>query len=147
MLIFSSSYTNYKIIIDQLDSATADRDVSLRLRADTTDLTSAVYEHDRLTVNGTTITGARVFSGTSMEIGDSTTTGANYKSTIILDLTRPFEAKFKTVISHNFYPQTGQGPTLQIYGGDIASAVSYNGFTILASSNISGTISIYGYNK
>jgi hypothetical protein len=140
--IFSNAYRNYRIILDNVKSASTLVDFSLRLRANTTDLTTGVYHGQRLTVSSTSVVGLRG-TNTSALIGAVDETVA---SSIIVDLLNPFLTNVKNFDSFN---QTSDGiasPEMRFVFGNIDSAVSYNGFTIFSSQNISGTMSVYGYN-
>ena len=141
--IFTSAYRNYKIIIDNLASATSEQVVNFRLRANTTDLTSAVYETQVLYALSTTVGSSRSSGQTSSAIG--VTNQSAVTSSIVLDITVPQLALYKNIQSHNVYVKSGEGPRINFYYSDIISDVAYNGFTIFAGTNISGQISIYGY--
>lgn len=142
--IFTSAYRNYKIILDDMGSATSDQNINFRLRANTTDLTAANYEWQQLTATSTTVAGSRNSAQTSIRLG--TVGSGTVQSSIVLDITVPQLAKYKNVQSHNAYNENLVGPRVGLFYGMINSAVAYNGFTIFASTNISGTVSIYGYN-
>jgi hypothetical protein len=142
--IFTSAYRNYRIILDDIGSATSDQNISFRLRANTTDLTAANYEWEQLTATSTTVAGARNSTQTSIRLG--TVGSGTTQSSIVLDITVPQLAKNKNVQSHNAYNENLVGPRIGLFYGMINSAVAYNGFTIFAATNLSGTVSIYGYN-
>jgi hypothetical protein len=142
--IFTSAYRNYRIILDDMGSATSDQNISFRLRANTTDLTAANYEWQQLTATATTVAGGRNSTQTSIRLG--TVGSGTTQSSIVLDITVPQLAKNKNVQSNNAYNENLVGPRVGLFYGMINSAVAYNGFTIFASTNLSGTVSIYGYN-
>ena len=143
--IFTSTYRNYRIIIDELSVATSEQEISFRLRADTTDLTAANYNYQTLNVNGTSVTSARTSGATSYRLGFAST-GA-VPASIIFDLMLPQLAQEKSLQSHNTYVDVTPGVGVRMFTihGSIDSAVAYNGFTIFAGTNITGRVSIYGY--
>jgi hypothetical protein len=140
--IFSSTYKNYRIVVSNLQCSTTDSDFLFRLRANTTDLTSNVYQLSNLIVNNTTLTGARVTNGSSVKIGSMGSVTAN--SFISFEVYRPFETTPKTGFAQNHY---GGASGLSLYATyEVTSSASYNAFTILSTVNFSGTVSVYGYN-
>jgi hypothetical protein len=140
--IFTSAYRNYKIIIDNLSSP-SEQEILFRLRSNTTDFTGANHDSQVLFALATTLGGARTSNQTSAKIGVSSQ--ATQTSSIVLDLTLPQLANVKSIQSHNMYFANAEGPRINLYYSSINSAVAYNGFTIFAGANISGQISIYGY--
>jgi hypothetical protein len=143
--IFSSTYRNYKIILENLQCATGSTDVLMRLRSNTTDLTSANYNYQSIVGNGATITGGRASAQTSWALGSVSTTTS--KSSCIVELLNPFETVFKNYKSDNPYHAQGTGPIAQYRVGYIDLTNSYNGFTIFTANTFSGTMSVYGYNQ
>jgi hypothetical protein len=142
--IFTSEFDNYKILIYNASSATSDQAISFRLRANTTDYTSAGYDSQTLTANGTTLTGVRVASGTSLNIG---TVGHLEISSFVIDITRPNINANKTLHISNSYSLSGTGLVNRNIAGLIVSAGVRNGFTIFAGTNLTATVSVYGYKK
>jgi hypothetical protein len=144
--IFSSTYDNYRIVISKSASATSDQNALFRLRANTTDLTTSVYSFQTLGYNNTTLATGRSTSQTSANIGAFSASGIH--SLFILDLRGPMlTSGSKSMYSINDYFQTSVGVTIQTRSNVIESNSAYNGFTLLAGTNISGTVSIYGYKK
>jgi hypothetical protein len=140
--IFTSAYRNYKIIIDNL-SAPSEQVVSFRIRDNTTDFTGTNYDTQNLFALSTTLGGSRSLNQTSAAIG--VTSQAAVTSSIVLDITVPQLALYKNIQSSNLYYANAEGPRVSFYYSSIGSNVAYNGFTIFAGANISGQISIYGY--
>jgi hypothetical protein len=140
--IFSSTYTNYRIVVSNLQCSTTDSDFLFRLRANTTDLTSNVYQLSNLIVNNTALTGARVTNGSSVKIGSMGSATAN--SFVTFEVYRPFQTTPKTGFAQNHYGGAGGLSLYATY--EVTSSASYNAFTILSTTNFSGTVSIYGYN-
>jgi hypothetical protein len=140
--IFTSAYRNYKIIIDNI-SAVSEQVINFRLRANTTDFTGTNYDTQSLYALTTTIGSSRALNQTSASIGVASQ--ATQTSSIVLDLTLPQLTNVKNIQSHNMYYANAEGPRFNVYYSSINSAVAYNGFTIFAGANISGTIKVYGY--
>jgi hypothetical protein len=143
--IFTSTYRNYKIILDNLNSATSDQNISFRLRANTTDLTTTVYEWEQLTATSTTVAGARNSTQSSFRIGTIGSDATN-KSGIVVEVLNPQTSTQCNILANNMYIETTVGARVGNFFGSIVKSTAYNGFTIFASTNISGTVSIYGYN-
>jgi hypothetical protein len=141
--IFTSTYRNYRVIIDNVKSTTSDQTLHFRLRANTTDLTSSVYDIQHLYALGGTIGGSRSSNQTSAFAGSITADART--GTFVFDITTPQLAIVKNIISSGVMFATGEGPRMHHFYSMINSAVAYNGFTIYAGTNISGQISIYGY--
>lgn len=146
--VFSSAYDNYRIILSSRNATDAARAYLLRLRANTTDETTALYNVmnqgiDRVGANFNTA----VVNGTSANI----VAFAFYlgeRSSASFDLMNPFLAERTTGLGVN------QGIDANHYNHQsfsflLATNTSYNGFTLLNSSGnfIDGRVSIYGYRK
>jgi hypothetical protein len=143
--IFTSAYTNYKILIDDLDCATSAGALLFRVRANTTDLSGSVYNRQVLAATGTSLLGLRYTNQTSWVVAELGVTGD--KSSVIIEIQNPQTAKQTTFLSTNAFNFTGTGAFYETHCGFIANTSQYNGFTISNATNMAGTISIYGYNK
>jgi hypothetical protein len=141
--IFTSAYRNYRIIVDNAKSTTSDQTLLFRLRANTTDLTSTVYDFQHLYALGVTIGASRTSNSTSSAVGSLTADGRT--GSYVFDITNPQLAIVKNTISSGILFATGDGIRQHFFSSQINSAVAHNGFTIFAGTNISGQISIYGY--
>jgi hypothetical protein len=144
--IFTSAFTNYRITLDNVNVATANQDVSLRVRANTTDLTGAVYQRQYGIFTGSTVLSGRQTGQTTFTVG-SVGNGANETSAFVIDIFNPQTTNYTSMMSTNMYLQTGLGPSTQIWSGYVSDQLQYNGFTIFATNNVSGNMSVYGYNK
>ena len=144
--VFSSTYTNYSIVLFVLPSAFSA--LQFRLRASGTDATGANYNFQQIRAySGTTLNTSAVASQTSWQFGASFNddTTADYKI-IKAEIIRPNEA-----VNTKYFFQHYQGADrseLNFVGGTHAVASAYDGFSIYPSTgNITGTVSVYGYNK
>jgi hypothetical protein len=144
--IFTSTYTNYRIILDNVNVATANQGVLFRVRANTTDLTGAVYQNQGVSFSATTTSPGRTTSQTSFDLG-SVGSGANETSAFVIDIMNPQTTNYTSIISNNMYLATGTGPLILFKSGYVSNQLQYNGFTIFCSNNVSGNMSVYGYNK
>ena len=140
--IFTSDYTNYKVILDNLTS-TGNVNIDIRLRANTTDETSSNYVRQGLAATSTTVSAARVIA-TSYSIGSCS--GID-NSSILIELTNPQTTDRTHIYSQNMFLESGVGAHYKSFYGYVDLLTQYNGFTILTSANFAGTMSVYGYKK
>lgn len=134
---FSSTYDNYRILINVTGSA--DDNTNFRLRVGGVDnSTASSYTRQFLRADSTTVSGG-VLAQSFGFLGDTFTTGG----TFAIDIFSPFLTTRTKLLSHNF---RAAGAILFI-GVDHNQTVSYDGFTIIANSGtITGTARVYGYN-
>ena len=136
--VFSSTYDNYRILINATGSA--DDNTNFRLRVGGVDNSTAnSYIRQFVRAESTTVTGSTSTSNLSF-IGDTYIAG----SIFIIDIFSPFLTTRTKLISQNW-----RGTSAVIFlGSDHNQTVSYDGFSILPNSGtITGTITIYGYKK
>jgi hypothetical protein len=134
--VFSSSYDNYRIII----KTTASNDsVTFKLRVSGVDA-STNYQYQTLQANSTTISGARSSAQTSFNIG-----AAGTNSLLTIELGSPAIAEQTTFVCNTAYNQTNNQVFLS--NGLHSTATAYDGFTFACISNMTGSVSVYGYNK
>jgi hypothetical protein len=143
--IFTSAYRNYRIILDDMNSATSDQNISFRLRANTTDLTTTVYDWQQLTATATTVAAGRNSLQTSFRLGTIGSSASN-KSGIVFEVLNPQTSTQCSILSNNMYIESTVGSRIGTFFGSITKSTAFNGFTIFAGTNISGTLSVYGYN-
>lgn len=141
--VFSSSYTNYRLIVFLTPSAFGT--VKLRLRASGTDATGSNYFFQQLRAYGTTIATSNL-TETGWQFGASFNDDAiaDYKA-ITCEIFRPNEAVNTKYLFTHF--QGSDRPELNNVGGVHTVASAYDGFTIYPSTGtITGTVNVYGYN-
>ena len=140
--IFTSTYTNYLIMLNALASG-ADT-LNLRFRAGGV-TTSTGYGTQRLDVDGASVSGARTSAQTSANIGALRTATRN---SIPLYVFAPQIAQWTTasvsfldtVSSTAFYKSD--------YSSVQATTTQFDGFTIFCSTaTLTGTYAVYGFNK
>jgi hypothetical protein len=143
--VFTSTYTNYRINLDNITYSTS-TDTVLRLRAAGVNTTTnyigaGVYlDHSSSTVNGQLVS--------SMFLGNSS--GTNGKVYGYIDIFNPNVA-IETSASY-FKPYRYTTGTSGAYTHALAffqtDSTQFDGFTIVAGAGtISGSVSVYGYNK
>ena len=142
--VFSTTYDVYYIVSNLLGSGTGN--LSLRLRASGSDLSTSVYTNSSFSVSNTSVSASRTASTTSAQFGSLRA------NTLVTQVTiaNPFRA-----VDKNGYVQQTDFSAAAVTGTEwndarigIASAVSYTGFTITSSANtMTGTILVYGYTK
>jgi hypothetical protein len=139
--VFSATYNSYLINTNITTSNTDADTVFMRLRVGGADNTSSNYRYGQLYVgaynsvafgnnNSTTTTGFQIG-------GTSSTTGSLISTTIF----NPFGTNYTTETS------SSSGAYILFNAGSMTVNTSYTGFTIYLSGTMTGTVSVYGYNK
>ncbi len=143
--VFSATYENYRIVWTAIVASGGEQNLSFRVRVSGTDLTTStyVYSEQSLGANGTSYNNTST-SATSIVLGRI---GQNGYSSVFCDIAQPFLANRTTTNSAS----AADGTTAFFKGngaGLVANTTSYTGFTFFPSgSTITGTVSVYGYNK
>jgi hypothetical protein len=133
---FSATYENYRIVLSC--SVTLSSLLQLRLRANGIDNTAATYNF-----NTTAAAADNAHTQTSSQTALTFTyfTSSNNRS-FAFDVMRPFLAA-----NTFFYGNGYQSNALLSFGGEKVDTNVYDSITLLASTgNISGIMSVYGYN-
>ena len=138
--VFSATYESYKILANIIGSTTAD--LRMLLRASGTDAATN-YNRELLVADGSSVSSGRATSQTNgFFIGYLNSTYYCGSDIIMMS---PFSSS-ATFCSAN-YLRT-DGPQVGLNTGLHTTASSYDGFTISpASGTMTGSISIYGFNK
>ena len=137
--VFTSTYKNYRIFINAKNTIGAD--LTFRVRASGTDLSSNSYLEGRYFIGTTESLAAGSTNNATLSAWNlnkiSTTTGH-----IVLDIANPQAAEVTTATTF------GTGSYLQIFGHSLitSNTTSYDGFTIISVSTMTGSVSVYGYN-
>jgi hypothetical protein len=136
---FSAEYDVYKIIFNNLTIASGDPQITWQLVSGTTPITSSTYNSQRLFAQSTSVGGSQSLTQTSSNIGFVGATSSNFVS---MEISSPFlAAQTKTIANVNYGPQN-----LEINYGRNSNSTSYDGIRFaVTSSNMSGTVRIYGY--
>jgi hypothetical protein len=136
--VFSSTYTNYQIIILAIPTA-GGPDLSLRLRASGTDNTTAssYLQHRDASFSTTSLDAdqtSNLFTISSIQDVQCLTTTM---------LGNPFASLATSILSIG-----GRAGLTQTVTGHHTATSSFDGFTILpSSSTMTGSVSVYGYSK
>ncbi len=139
---FTSTYTNYRIVIDT-DTTSAGDTIGMRLRVSGTDNSTSgnykwgIFYSDYASGSGAIAGGA---SATSWSVANILNTGRTSSS---IDVCNPFAAE-----QASFQGTSAGGLGAFFRGGLMTVTTSYDGFTLIpGSGNITGTVSVYGYSK
>jgi hypothetical protein len=138
--VFSSTYKNYRVVINWLEGSVNTATVSLRLRASGTDNTGAfAYQPRGWKITGGTLAG---FGTAGSSIPLNVISGAD--PITIMDVTLPFVTRQTNFIIDSF---EGNNNDAWGFGATHTQAVAYDGFTVFPSSGTftGGTIYVYGY--
>ena len=146
--IFSATYDNYRIVLN-ITSNSADASIDLKLRSGVTD-NSTAYSYGRITINRTGTSGTQTGNDvtTGWRIGEVDGDAPAHFFQCVLDIGLPFTSQYTTLNQVGSFITT----TTQIFGtaggGAHGSGVSYDGVNIIPTAgNITGSVSVYGYNK
>jgi len=144
--VFSSTYSYYRILLD-VPTVSSSGDFRMRLRAAGADNTASnyVWSTRGFQSNGSVFDASSSGANTFWFIGGSSTNGI---STISMDLFNPQATKKTAFNSLNTW-QDGATASISLPIQGIATVTtSYDAVTIFHSAgNITGTISVYGYNN
>jgi len=140
--IFTSSYTNYLLLVNFTTSADQ---LCIRLRAGGVS-TATGYNTQQLIVDDTTITGARVTSQVNIRIQQSV--GAESSSLIHIfnpQLAIPTRLTMHTSLNNSNYTT---GLNLNMRASNQSGSTAFDGIELLALSGTwTGNYAIYGYSK
>lgn len=146
--IFSSTYNNYRVLVSSNNSTDAARSWTLRMRANTTDESGAVYNQ--------MATGIDRAGGAQNNVSVNATSGSIHNNCNLgalrahtsFDLSSPFLSQETNLVGSNV-GFNATNSVHQTFGVIVATNTSYNGLTITNSSGnfLDGTIEIYGYKK
>ena len=142
--VFSTTYDNYRILCRFTDTAASGSDIDLKLRLSGSDnSTASSYKYERVSLDGTTIGAARAAT-TSMLIGGSDDE-ATQNNTWYLEV---FSPALATATSFQSYAlSNNNNGYMRLVVGNHAVATAFDGFTFISSGNMTGKVSVYGYNN
>ena len=148
--IFSSTYSNYRIII-MFDSSAASAEFDMRMRVSGTDNTSANYVFARYGALGTNQTFSAATSQTSLQtFFRLVPVSGTYSTGSVIDIIAPFDSSYSTSIFNQggYMDALASNWYMGNMGGIMSVTTSYDGFTVYPSSGtLTGTVSVYGYTK
>jgi hypothetical protein len=145
--IFTSAYNNYRVIFTPSARQTGGQNqINLRIRSGTTDLsTGNLYQWSRMFYYA----GASGFSGSVTENFINMSDANNGLVAFSFDIYAPNLAQETLVTGQTVISQVAGGPFLfgVNWGGMVNNSTSYDGFSIIGTSNFSGTARVYGYRQ
>ena len=146
--VFSSSYFNYVVVIEEISAATETDDLHLQLRYGSTTITTAVY-------NGNLLSGTRASStltNTNQNDANQFTIGlvsgsATYKSNYTINFNQVGNSSERPVF--NGIGTTGANEySAAFFAGQVHAEQTFTGILLKSSSsNITGVVSVYGLAK
>jgi len=136
--VFTSSYTNYRILFFATSAGSATAFVKLRVGG-----VSASTNYGFQLVNGvgSSVVAARVTAGT-----DGWRLGYAISTYCASDF-MVYNPQLAQASQFTNTTNVGAGPELQVISGNHTTATAYDGIEITATANITGTYAIYGYSK
>jgi hypothetical protein len=142
--IFSSSYTNYRIMWKYYTSTTFN--LVMNFRAGGTNA-STNYNSQRQIIFNTTQTIDRQLSQTAFSIAMDTNSNA-FNSLSIIDISSVALAEATAFTVTNSCNYGAADPQIINYYGNHSTATAYDGFRVtVGSGNFTGSYSVYGYSK
>jgi hypothetical protein len=145
--VFSSTYTNYKIVAD-FSGSSASTTLQLRFRKAGTDYSGAQYNFGGLGMRtgGTTSSFSGV-NATSFNLAWINGPAAGSGSTAgSVDVFNPFGASFQKIVSTMLGTDSTSMAGIYVGGNCFSSQTANDGFTLQAiSGTFSGTVQVYGY--
>jgi hypothetical protein len=145
--IFTSDYNNYRVIWTPSARQTAPQNqINLRIRSGTTDLsTGNLYQWSRMYYYAGGDGSSGSVAENHINMADSNTGLVAFS----FDIYAPNLAQETLVAGQTILSQVPGGPFLFgiNWGGMVNNSTSYDGFSIIGTSNISGTARVYGYRQ
>ena len=141
---FNSTYDNYRILCRFTDTASGGSNIDMKLRLSGTDNSDASsYKFQVASFDGGGSNIGR-YALTYMIIGGSDATSGQINSWY-LDMFSPALATATGVQSYGL--SNNNNSYLRLVVGNHAVATAFDGFSFSSSGNMTGTISVYGYNN
>jgi hypothetical protein len=139
--VFSSTYDNYKIILDVVSSGSTA--LNTRLRVSGADNSTSNYNVQYAGFSNTTTTAGRIATGTSWNInGGQNVSRCFYEFT----MTNPFATQLTQSFINMSLDYNGTGIVTGLQSLGFAATTSFTGLTFYPSSGtITGTVRVYGY--
>jgi hypothetical protein len=144
--VFSATYDNYRIILDV--TSNVNTALSMRMRVAGSDNSTSNYNVQYASVDNTTLSAGRIATGTSWNMNGGQGTARCFYG---LTLLNPFATQFTGVYMENSLRYDANLLAVGFQALGFAATTSFTGFTLFpvggASPTISGTVSVYGFNK
>jgi len=143
--VFSTTYENYHVVLN-FNASAAQSLISLRFRVSGSDNSNNDYYRAAISKDSSlsTINNENADPTTSYRIG---TTGNN-NALVSLNISSPFQTAQTTIVNNGVGINNTNEASWFVGGGGFGSTTSFTGFSLFPSSGtITGTVSVYGYNK
>jgi hypothetical protein len=143
--VFSATYRNYRVVIDYV-SATTSGVFSLRMRASGADNSTSNYQRTIIFMGASTPLQTRTNNSSIWDINGNV---ANAYYSLAFDLFTPFASLHTHASGFNEYQATSTSVNeVNLFQLGFTGTTSFDGISLLSSgSNITGQISVYGYNN
>jgi hypothetical protein len=149
--VFSATYKNYRIIIASNTTNANAQLVQMRMRVSGADNSSSNYYWAGITTNSSasspTVSGIGsngLVTSFDTSVSNDTTRG---EAVSIIDLLNPFATQRTGFASQQVYQDNNPYAFYRSINGQMSVTTSYTGFTLIGvSGNITGSVSVYGYN-
>lgn len=141
--LFSTNYRDYRIMMDFNCSTAINLTARLRTTAPADDST-AKYQRQYIFASSTGLSAARTTDQTSWNIA----TFGNSTNTLIIDLLSPNVTATTTALVHAPYNSGSTSIEYIINAFGMQTSTQYGGISFICNTgNVTGSVSIYGYNK
>jgi len=145
--VFTTSYRHYRIIL-QLTAGTSDADLQLRMRIGATTTATNYYYGGNLVIFDGSNSIVNGNNTTQWPLGSIDTSNQNIAQSYSMDIFSPQIARSTNLVLKGWSQQTGGNTYMLNFAGVQNDATQFDGFAILATAgNISGKVSVYGYNE
>jgi len=144
--VFSSTYDNYRIIINAVATGNTTGHL-IRFRLSGTDDSNALYQIQTINADNTGLTGSRLTNQTSCFFGDFIGTDRDF---IILDIGSPNLARNTSYVTDQTRRYATTSVSSRKASGGHTSTTQFDGFSYIITGvgiTMSGDISVYGVNK
>jgi hypothetical protein len=143
--VFSATYDQYRINFNVIGTGASNRDLNFRYLSGTTPNTSAVYRRQEWGAQSTSVFANRATGQTSNRAGLCQNTT---EFSIILEIFFPFSSTKRTQFQTYSSADVTASVDINQQYGSIDVTTSYDGIQFFPSAdNMTGSISVYGYNK
>ena len=144
--VFSTTYDNYAIKINLEPITTTAQNVLLRLRTGSDDSGANYYQSGFFNSSSSSAFVGEANTGQTSFATTYVTTTAGHYATSNIELFAPNLAKPTMFQSFNLRQEGANSVQLYRLGG-LNTTTQYTGFTIFVTTTMTGTVSVYGFNK
>ena len=142
---FSSTYDNYLILSD-LKAATGNENFYFKLRASGTDA-STNYYYSGFWISTVVSSTLQPIVSAGADVNFRLRDIGAEKALHTLEISNPFNAIDTTILTKGIQSLTGGAVESAFILGSHSTDTSYDGFSLIASTNLTGTVRVYGYSN